>query len=71
MKAVVPFTTDMEKAKKFGSPSQARFAGDELLKNTTIATVTVEAKMGKKIVCQLTINSVPHFIAEEEGTSDE
>lgn len=73
MKEIVRFTTDMEKAKKFGSPSQARYAGDELLKDTTVrgATVSVEAKLGKKIVCQINVNNVPHFIAEEEGSADE
>lgn len=57
----------MEKAKTFGSPSQARYAGEQLIgdnppKNTDISA---EAKLGKKIVCQLNINKVAHFIMEE------
>ena len=65
METVAHLTTDPEKAMKFGSPSQARYAGEKLVAGTPH---TVEAKLGKKIVCQINVAGVSHFIAEEPTT---
>ncbi len=62
METVAHLTTNPDKAMTFGSPSQARYAGDKLVAGTPY---TAEAKLGKKITCQIVVGGVVHFIAEE------
>lgn len=63
MEVLAHLTTNIENGRKFNSPSQAKYAGDQLVAGHK--GFSVESKLGKKIVCQITVGGVAHYIAEE------
>lgn len=67
MEVLAHFTTNADEGKTFKSPSQAKYAGDQLVAGAT--GFTVESKLGKKIICQITVGGVAHFIKEDEVAS--